>query len=83
MVVAVMLSRFMLVLVIMLMSMPMIMAMLVGMAVAVLMFMLVVMSAYTCRSFSGQSASAILTHYSISKEATSISRPARRSPLRL
>jgi hypothetical protein len=51
--------------------------------VAVLMAMLVVMGAYTCRSFSGQSASAILTHYSISKEATSISRPARRSPLRL
>jgi hypothetical protein len=55
----------------------------VGMVVAVLMAMLVVMGAYTCRSFSGQSASAILTHYSISKEATSISRPARSSPLRL
>ena len=35
------------------------------------------------RSFAGQSASAILTHQSISKEATSISRPARSSPLGL
>jgi hypothetical protein len=49
----------------------------------VLMFMLVVMSAYAHRRFSGQSASAILTHQSISKEASSISRPARSSPLSL
>ena len=34
------------------------------------------------RVFSGQSASAIFTHQSISSEATSISRPARISPLR-
>jgi hypothetical protein len=51
--------------------------------VTVLMSLLVVMSAYTGRSFSGQSASAIITHQSISKEASSISRPARSSPLKL
>jgi hypothetical protein len=53
----------------------------------VLMFMrvfmgvLVVMSAYTTRTFAGQPASAVFTHYSISSEANSISRPARSSPL--
>jgi nitrogen fixation protein FixH len=64
--------------------MPMIlfMGVVVGMFVAVLISMFVVMGAYACRSFSGQPASAIFTHQSISKEATSISRPARSSPLR-
>jgi hypothetical protein len=55
----------------------------VVMLVTVLMSRFMVMSANTCRSFSGQSASAIFTHQSISKEATSISRPARSSPLGL
>jgi hypothetical protein len=54
-----------------------------GVVVTVLVFMLVVMSTHTNRRFSGQSASAILTHQSISKEASSISRPARSSPLTL
>jgi hypothetical protein len=49
--------------------------------VIVLMGMFVVMSAYADRRFSGQSASAIFTHQSISREANSISRPARSSPL--
>jgi hypothetical protein len=56
-------------------------AVVVVMLVIVLMGMFVVMSAYADRRFSGQSASAIFTHQSISKEASSISRPARSSPL--
>jgi hypothetical protein len=85
MVMAVVLPRTVLVVVIMLMLVPMIviMDMAVGMVVTVLVAVLVVMGAYAYRSFSGQSASAIFTHYSISKEASSISRPARSSPLKL
>jgi len=61
------------------------MLMLMLMAVLMFMFMglLVVMGAHARRILSGQSASAIFTHQSISKEASSISRPARSSPLRL
>jgi hypothetical protein len=51
--------------------------------VFVLIGLFVVMSAYAYWRFSGQSASAIFTHQSISKEANSISRPARSSPLGL
>ena len=85
MVMAVVLARAVLVrvLVLMFMLMTVLMTVVVGMVVTVLRAMLVVMSAYTGRSFSGQTASTILTHYSISKEASSISRPARSSPLRL
>jgi cell division protein FtsL len=85
MVVAVVLTGSVFVVVIVPMFRPMIviMALLVCMVLTVLMFMLVVMSAYAHRRFSGQSASAILTHQSISKEASSISRPARSSPLSL
>src|ERR1035441_2897715 len=76
-------TRAVLVIVLMFMTMIVIMARAVGMGVVVtvLVFMLVVMSTHTNRRFSGQSASAILTHQSISKEASSISRPARSSPL--
>ena len=59
-----------------------IMAVAVCMVVAVLMTMFMVMSAYAYRRFAGQTASAILTHQSISKEASSISRPSRSSPLK-
>src|ERR1035441_1816476 len=85
MLVVVVVPRAVLVIVLMVMPMIVIMARAVGMgmgmAVTVLVFMLVVMSTHTNRRFSGQSASAILTHQSISKEASSISRPARSSPL--
>lgn len=55
--------------------------MVVAMIVPVHMRMMMVMSAYSYRAFPGQSASAIFTHYSISSEASSISRPPRSSPL--
>ena len=61
--------------------------MMVLVAVLVIMRMVhivfVVMGTDACRVFSGQTATAIFTHYSISSEASSISRPARRSPLGL
>src|SRR5215475_4505442 len=58
----------------------------VGMSVAMVVVMLTMLMGMAVRAnpnwvFSRQSASAISTHYSISKEATSISRPARSSPL--
>jgi len=54
----------------------------VGMSVIMLIMLVgMVVRANPNRVFSRQSASAISTHYSISKEATSISRPARSSPL--
>lgn len=83
MVVALVMSRTVLMLVLVAVIMAMVVSM--AMLVTVLMFMsmFVVMGAHAYRSFSGQSASAILTHQSISKEANSISRPARRSPLKL
>ncbi len=54
-----------------------------GMIVVMPMFMLVfvVMSANSRRALPRQPASAFFTHYSISKEASSSSRPARISPL--
>ena len=57
-------------------------AVVMRMVVIVLMVMVVVVGAYTHRFLSGQPASAFVTHQSISKEASSISRPARSSPLR-
>jgi len=81
MIVAVVVARPMFVSVAMLMLVAVPMA--VGMIVPVLMTVFVVMSAYADRRFSGQPASAIITHQSMSKEANSISRPARSSPLRL
>ena len=63
MVMAVVLSGSVFVVVIVPMFRPMIVIMAVpGMVLTVLMFMLVVMGAYAHRCFSGQSASAILTH---------------------
>ena len=61
----------------------MFMLMLMTMFVIVIMrvLVLVVMSAYPYRALPGQSTAAIFTHYSISKEASSISLPARKSPL--
>src|SRR5215831_18546634 len=65
--------------------MVMLMFVFVRVLVFVIMFMLVsvVVGTHLGRSFSRQSTSAIFAHYSISKEANSISRPARRSPLGL
>ena len=68
------------------MSRSMLMLMLVLMLVLMFMLMLVFMfmsvnGANTCRVLARQSTSAISTHYSISIEATSNSRPARNSPL--
>jgi hypothetical protein len=64
-------------------TMFMLMLMLMTMFVIVIMrvLVLVVMSAYPYRALPGQSTAAIFTHYSISKEASSISLPARKSPL--
>src|SRR5262245_42307510 len=69
--------------VLMMMFMPVFMDIFVFMHVWVLMnvFVLVVMSTDPHWVFSRQSAAAIFTHYSISKEASSISLPARKSPL--
>ena len=44
-------------------------------------FVLLMLGANPNRVFSGQSAAAIFTHYSTSKEASSSSLPARNSPL--
>ncbi len=65
------------------MPMLMLMLMLMWMIVVVLtmtMFILTVRS-YLDGSISGQPTSALVTHYSISIEANSSSRPARMSPL--
>jgi hypothetical protein len=51
------------------------------MVVRMIMIVFLVLGTDAKRSFPGQSASAIFTHYSISIEASSISRPARNSPL--
>ncbi len=59
----------------------MVMVMVVRVVVTVPMLMLVGLSTNACGLFARQSASAIFTHYSISNEATSISRPARNSLL--
>jgi hypothetical protein len=61
--------------------MPVLMSMVMMVIMAVLMIMM--MSTDTNRIFSGQSAAAFFTHYPISKEASSISLPARSSPLGL
>ena len=53
------------------------------MIMAVTMRVLMVFRTDAHRVFPGQSASAFFTHQSISSEATSISRPARISPLRV
>src|ERR1035438_8374114 len=55
--------------------------MMMAMAVTVVMIMVVVMGTNAHRIFTGQSASAILAHQSTSNEVSSISRPARSSPL--
>ena len=73
----------MLMLVLVFVSMPMLMVVVIRvlMSVPVPVFVLMGMSADARRVFAWQSASAVFTHYSISSEATSISRPARRLPL--
>jgi len=81
----VMIARSMFMLVVM--SMRVIGVIVVVMCVWVLMVGLVTMRVFVVMStdphgiFSGQSAAAIFTHYSISKEASSISLPPRKSPL--
>jgi hypothetical protein len=68
---------------IMLVAMAVVVVMTVTVLMVVVMSMLMVFGTNAHRLFSGQSASAFFTHQSISSEATSISRPARSSPLKL
>jgi len=67
------------------MTMVMMVTMLMWMIVVVVGMMMtmfiITMRSYLDRSFSGQPASTFVTHYSISIEANSNSRPARMSPL--
>jgi uncharacterized membrane protein len=63
------------------MGVGMIMVMRVVVAVVMFMIVVVVMGANAHRYFTGQSASAFLTHQSTSNEVSSISRPARSSAL--
>ena len=72
-----------LMLVFMFMGMVMRVRMVMFMVMNLRMSVVVVMSTNANRVFPRQSAAAFFTHYSISIEASSISRPARRSPLGL
>jgi hypothetical protein len=58
-------------------------AVIVAMIVWMIMVVIMLVGTAASRRFSGQPASAIFTHYSISIEANSNSRPDRRSPLGL
>src|ERR1039458_5543406 len=62
-------------------GMGMVVVVLMVMTVIVVMIMVVVMGTNAHRIFTGQSASAFLAHQSTSNEVSSISRPARSSPL--
>ena len=66
----------------MVMMVTLLMRMLVVVVVMMMMTVFILtLRSYLGRSFSGQPASAFVTHYSISIEANSSSRPARMSPL--
>ena len=59
----------------------MIVVMLILMIMGMIVGMIILMSRVSNRFFARQSAAAIFTHYSISREASSSSRPARKSRL--